>query len=53
MEEAEESARDLLRDALLAGQQIDHQAIEITDQAGAVHATIQLNLVVRRPRRHD
>lgn len=45
-DEARQGAADMLRDALLDGDEISHQVVEITDTAGVVHDRVALSFIV-------
>lgn len=49
IKEARDGAYDMLRDALLTGDNIEHQSIEVAEAGGEVVAHVELRDLVRRP----
>ena len=47
--EAEAGARDMLEDALLAGEDISNQVIEVFDGVGNLVERVELRLLVTQP----
>ncbi|WP_075292821.1 DUF6894 family protein [Pararhizobium arenae] len=47
LSDAAEAAREILSDMVLAGESIDGEAFEITDEAGNVVATVPFRSVLR------